>query len=103
MPSMADLAVAENGAAVGNESLTGDQQLLRDLIQEGLQCSKPPGGTTQERRGSDAKRFHALIKVLVRACILHIPAKISAEGFAAAAAQAGNTLSIITRNVTLRP
>jgi hypothetical protein len=100
---MAGPAVAQAGAITAAESLTGDQQLLRDLIQEGLQCSKPHGNATPERRVADAKRFHALIKVLVRACILDLPAKVAAEGLAATAVQARKTLSIITRNVTLRP
>lgn len=80
-----------------------DQQLLRDLIQEGLLCSTADGGTTQERREHEVTRFNTLIKVLVRACILDLPAKIATDGFDAVAIQARNTLAIIRRNVKLRP
>ncbi len=99
MPSQAAPKEQVNSAAT---AATGDQDLL-ELIQQGLQCSKPNGSTTQELRAADVKRFHSLLKVLVRACITAIPTKTAAEGFEVAATHARNTISIITRNITLRP
>lgn len=97
-----DAPTAEADSPAPRDRAAIDQQLLRDLIQEGLQCSTADGGTMQERREHEVVRFSTLIKVLVRACLLDIPAKIAADGFEAVATQARNTLAIIRRNVKLR-
>jgi hypothetical protein len=99
MPTQAGLTEEANDP---HPAPTGDQDLL-ELIQQGLQCSKPNGGTTQESRAADLNRFHSLLKVLVRACITSISTKIASEGFEIAATQARNTISIITRNIAVRP